>query len=149
MPLLRFLNEKCNFSRTSKAFTPQITMKSCQCEDIYVQLMNVGFLGIYYCNIQYTSAIFYVQGFLNALNPGSASSEPLLNGLRQYLHRMIISLANDQMLPCLPLIIQKFIAIIHEARMLQDFLTLVQQAIMKYKVGFMYLVKPKPKNDFE
>jgi len=67
--------------------------------------------------------------FLSAVEPSHAL---LLQGLRQYLHRMVLCL-EDELLPHIPSILSKLLAISRDVKTLQDFLTLLQQAIVKYK----------------
>lgn len=74
--------------------------------------------------------LFYFKAFLSSIGPNHA---PLLNGLRQYLHRMIICLENE-LLPHLSSVFQKFLSAVTDLKSLTDFLTLVQQAIAKFKV---------------
>jgi exportin-T len=71
-----------------------------------------------------------LQTFLNAVTP---ENNALLDGLRQYLHRMVVCL-EDEMLPYLPEIITKFLSVAGDLKSLQDFLILVQQVLAKYKV---------------
>ncbi len=61
----------------------------------------------------------------------------LLNGLRQYLHRMVICL-EAELLPHLGIIIEKFLSVAPDLKSLQDFLVLIQQIISKHKVGYEY-----------
>lgn len=71
-----------------------------------------------------------MQTFLNAVTP---ENNALLDGLRQYLHRMVVCLENE-MLPYLPEIITKFLSVAGDLKALQDFLILMQQLFAKYKV---------------
>lgn len=100
--------------------------------------MRRYFLGINDCNeknLLYFIGSFFknfaFKAFLSSMAPNHA---PLLNGLRQYLHRMVICLENE-LLPHLPAVLQKFLTFVTDLKSLTDFLTLVQQAVAKYKVG--------------
>ncbi len=70
------------------------------------------------------------QTFLNAVN---LENGVLLNGLRQYLHRMVICLETE-LLPHLGGVVRKFLCVASDVKSLQDFLILLQQATSKFKV---------------
>lgn len=71
-----------------------------------------------------------MEAFLTALDPQHAA---LLNGVRQYLHRMVVCL-EDELLPYIPHIIKQFLTVIPDQRSLSDFLVLIQQIVSKFKV---------------
>uniref|UniRef100_A0A914XTS0 Exportin-T n=1 Tax=Plectus sambesii TaxID=2011161 RepID=A0A914XTS0_9BILA len=107
--VVEFLNNIMAYtSRTTKAFSNQLSMQNCLCSGVFVQLMAT---------------------FLNAVTP---ENNALLDGLRQYLHRMVVCL-EDEMLPYLPEIISKFLSVANDLKALQDFLILMQQLLAKYK----------------
>lgn len=105
-------------SRTTKAFSQQITISACGCSDIFVRLMGV---------------------FLSSLEKNRSE---LLNGVRQYLHRMVVCLNGSIFLPFVAQIINRFlIASSSDIRALQEFLILLQQIVSKHKVSKLRSLK--------
>jgi len=97
-------------SRTSKGFSGQQTIALNGCTAVYVDTLRV---------------------FLNALN--SPVQRPTLHqGLRQFLHRMVVCLDAD-ILPFIPLAMHALLQ--HaDVRELYDFIPLVNQLVHKFKV---------------
>ncbi|KAK0398189.1 hypothetical protein QR680_002465 [Steinernema hermaphroditum] len=96
-------------SRITKAFSPHATMDSCNCTEAFVYMMTT---------------------FLNALTVDNA--DIILDSLRQYLHRMVICL-DDQLVPVLPELFQKFVMVVRSVKAMSDFMILCQQIFTKYK----------------
>lgn len=87
-------------------------MATCNCGDVFIRLMEM---------------------FLSALDKNRYE---LLNGVRQYLHRMVVCLSGPAFLPFVAQIISRFLAVSsNDSKGLQEFLVLMQQIVSKYKVS--------------
>jgi len=105
------------FSRTSKGFSGQQTVKLNGCTDVYVDTLRV---------------------FLHALNV-PVQRPTLHQGVRQFLHRMVVCLDAD-ILPFIPVAMQCLLE--HaDVRELHDFIPFVNQVIQKFKVRFTRCVE--------
>lgn len=66
----------------------------------------------------------------------------LLDGLRQYLHRMVICLESE-LLTHVNAIVHKFLTVAAtDFKALQDLLHLVQQLVCKFKAGIVQHIHP-------
>ena len=100
-------------SRTSKGFTGQQTVKSNGCIEVYVETLKV---------------------FLHVLNIPVQRSV-LHQGLRQFLHRMVVCLDSD-ILQFIPLAMDSLLKQA-DVRELYDFIPFVNQVVQKFKVYCM------------
>ena len=99
------------FSRASKGFSGNQTMKQCGCEPAFTELLHI---------------------FGKALDTPTQRGHIQL-GVRQYLHRMVVCM-DAEILPFIPPVLTHLLK--HpEARELSDFLPLLNQLVMKFKVG--------------
>ncbi|BFZ08391.1 hypothetical protein BsWGS_11430 [Bradybaena similaris] len=96
-------------SRASKGFSGQQTMKQCGCVLAFTELLSI---------------------FLAALEVTNQRAS-LQQGVRQYLHRMVVCL-EEEIMPFLPEAMEKLLKQ-PDARELYDFLPLVNQIIMKFR----------------
>uniref|UniRef100_A0A0B6ZHY5 Exportin-T n=1 Tax=Arion vulgaris TaxID=1028688 RepID=A0A0B6ZHY5_9EUPU len=96
-------------SRASKGFSGQQTMKQCGCILAFTELLSI---------------------FLGALEVTN-QRDLLQQGVRQYLHRMVVCLA-EEIMPFLPEAMARLLKQ-PDARELYDFLPLVNQIIMKFR----------------
>ena len=105
------------YSRTSKGFSGQQTVKLSGCTDVYVDTLRV---------------------FLHALNV-PVQRPTLHQGVRQFLHRMVVCLDAD-ILPFIPVAMQCLLE--HaDVRELHDFIPFVNQVIQKFKVSSTHCAK--------
>ncbi|XP_059146732.1 exportin-T-like isoform X2 [Physella acuta] len=95
-------------SRASKGFSGQQTMKQCGCVSAFTELLSI---------------------FLAALEVTNQRAS-LQQGVRQYLHRMVVCL-EEEIMPFLPEAMERLLKQ-PDARELYDFLPLVNQIIMKF-----------------
>uniref|UniRef100_A0A0M3I8N8 Exportin-T n=1 Tax=Ascaris lumbricoides TaxID=6252 RepID=A0A0M3I8N8_ASCLU len=95
-------------SRITKAFTTSNSMISCNCASTFYQIMNTY------------------------LEEVPVDSIEMLDALRQYLHRMVACF-DEQLLPALPSIFNKFLSAASNHKTLHDFLILAQQIFAKLK----------------
>ncbi|XP_013079973.2 exportin-T-like [Biomphalaria glabrata] len=98
-------------SRASKGFSGQQTMKQCGCVTAFTELLSI---------------------FLAALEVTNQRAS-LHQGVRQYLHRMVVCL-EEEIMPFLPEAMERLLKQ-PDARELYDFLPLVNQVIMKFKAN--------------
>ncbi|CAL1531674.1 unnamed protein product [Lymnaea stagnalis] len=98
-------------SRASKGFSGQQTMKQCGCVSAFTELLSI---------------------FLAALEVTNQRAS-LQQGVRQYLHRMVVCL-EEEIMPFLPEAMERLLKQ-PDARELYDFLPLVNQIIMKFKAN--------------
>lgn len=99
-------------ARVTKAFSIPCTMQSCKCVPIFMEIMNTYLERVYW---EYTE---------------------MMDSLRQYLHRMVVCL-DEEFIPAIPKILEKFLAAASNIKVLHDFLILVQQIITKFKVRLL------------
>ncbi|GFO01906.1 exportin-t-like [Plakobranchus ocellatus] len=99
-------------SRASKGFSGQQTMRVCGCVSVFTELLSI---------------------FLSALEVTTPQRFLLQQGVRQYLHRMVVCL-EEEILPFLPQAMEKLLKQ-PDAKELYDFLPLVNQIVMKFKAG--------------
>ncbi len=99
------------FSRTSKGFSNQQTMKQCGCIDAYTHTLSV---------------------FLHAVNV-PVHRQLLHAGVRQFLHRMVVCL-EDEVLPFVPMAMENLLKNA-DAKELYDFIPLINQVVGKFKVS--------------
>ncbi|VDK42905.1 unnamed protein product [Anisakis simplex] len=95
-------------SRITKTFSGANTMASCNCVVIFYEIMNT-----------------YLEKVPD-------ENDEMMDALRQYLHRMVVSL-DEQILPSLSAIFNKFVTPKSNLKNLNDFLILVQQMFSKLK----------------
>ncbi|KAH9494515.1 hypothetical protein Btru_042329 [Bulinus truncatus] len=98
-------------SRASKGFSGQQTMKQCGCVSAFTELLSI---------------------FLAALEVTNQRAS-LQQGVRQYLHRMVVCL-EEEIMPFLPEAMERLLKQ-PDARELYDFLPLINQIIMKFKAN--------------
>ncbi|RUS73434.1 hypothetical protein EGW08_018809 [Elysia chlorotica] len=99
-------------SRASKGFSGTQTMRACGCVSVFTELLSI---------------------FLSALEVTTPQRALLQQGVRQYLHRMVVCL-DEEILPFLPQAMEKLLKQ-PDAKELYDFLPLVNQIVMKFKDG--------------
>lgn len=97
-------------SRASKGFSGQQTMRACGCVSVFTELLSI---------------------FLSALEVTTPQRALLQQGVRQYLHGMVVCL-EEEILPFLPQAMEKLLKQ-PDAKELYDFLPLVNQIVMKFK----------------
>ncbi|XP_047735709.1 exportin-T [Hyalella azteca] len=97
-------------ARTSKAFSQQSTMSSCQCVHLYVHAAKL---------------------FIECVNL-DVERETISLGLRQLLHRLVVCLDSADLLPLMPAAAQ---ALLHTSSVhsLTEFLPLINQLMTKFK----------------
>ena len=86
-------------------------MKQCGCETVFMELLHMFLQGV---NVPVHRNIIHV-------------------GVRQYLHRMVVCLEKE-MLQFVPVVLENLIKQ-PEAKELHDFIPLMNQLIMKFKVS--------------
>ncbi|KAK3738804.1 hypothetical protein RRG08_035683 [Elysia crispata] len=99
-------------SRASKGFSGQQTMRACGCVSVFTELLSI---------------------FLSALEVTTSQRALLQQGVRQYLHRMVVCL-EEEILPFLPQAMERLLKQ-PDAKELYDFLPLINQIVMKFKDG--------------
>ena len=97
-------------SRASKGFSNQQTMQACSCELVFVELL---------------------QMFIQAVNV-PVHRQLVQIGVRQYMHRMVVCMERE-ILPFVPVVLENLLKQ-PDARELHDFIPLMNQLIMKFKV---------------
>lgn len=98
------------FSRTSKGFSSQQTIKQNGCVEVYTETLKV---------------------FLGAL--GVPVQRPILHqGVRQFLHRMVVCLEAD-ILPFIPVAMDNLLKYA-DIRQMHDFIPFINQVVQKFKV---------------
>lgn len=100
-----------NYSRVSKGFSNQHTMKMCGCVEIFTDLLQI---------------------FLKAVNV-PIHRQLIQTGVRQYLHRMVVCIEKE-ILPFIPMVFENLMKQ-PDAKELSDFIPLMNQIIMKFKVN--------------
>ncbi|GLH14133.1 Uncharacterized protein GBIM_18537 [Gryllus bimaculatus] len=96
-------------TRTSKAFTTQMPMKSIGCVPVYIDCLNM---------------------FLNSLQV-SVQSSTIQNSVRQFLHRMVVCL-DTEILPYIPRASQGLLKN-NDIKSMQEYIPLLVQIISKFK----------------
>lgn len=119
------------FSCTTKSYSSQCTMKSLGIQQDYLRSLNL-FLNTY------------------TMAPGDRSKLILQSSIRQYLHRLILCLPEEDIVPMLPNSLQTlFFSGVGaggglgdggeiNARSLQEFIPLLQQIVIKFKAGWIF-----------
>lgn len=105
------------FSRVSKGFSSQQTMQACGCVETFTDLLKI---------------------FLQAVNVPT-HRQLIQTGVRQYLHRMVVCLEKE-ILPFVPVVLENLLKQ-PEAKELHDFLPLMNQLIMKFKVSLTTVIE--------
>lgn len=100
------------FSRASKGFSNQQTMQNCGCEGVFVELLQI---------------------FIQAVTV-PVHRQLIHIGVRQYMHRMVVCMEKE-ILPFVPIVLENLLKQ-PDARELHDFIPLMNQMIMKFKVIF-------------
>lgn len=97
----------------SKGFSSQQTMKLCDCVEPFTEVLQV---------------------FLQVLTT-PVHRQLLHAGVRQFLHRMVVCLG-EEILPYIPIAMENLLKYAG-AKELHDFIPLMNQLIMKFKVSFL------------
>ncbi|KAA0202365.1 hypothetical protein HAZT_HAZT006775, partial [Hyalella azteca] len=109
-------------ARTSKAFSQQSTMSSCQCVHLYVHAAKLF--------IECVNVSIYFSNY--RLPQLDVERETISLGLRQLLHRLVVCLDSADLLPLMPAAAQ---ALLHTSSVhsLTEFLPLINQLMTKFK----------------